>query len=179
MESFSALLALCEVTGGFPSQRPVTRSSDVFFDLRLNKRLSNTRDDRDLRSHRAHYMTLLLCSFSFSQLRIGYHHFTMIQRNSGRLSRVTWEICVSRQTHSKNLKRMGRSCTWAGGAICSTSTKLCFYKPDIDRISFFPFVSVMPRYTVCGYFRHSRGNGRRWQYCAHHCGREWYWRSHT
>ena len=27
------------VTGGFPSQRPVTRSFDVFFDLRLNKRL--------------------------------------------------------------------------------------------------------------------------------------------
>ena len=28
------------VIGGFPSQRPVTRSLDVFFDLRLNKRLS-------------------------------------------------------------------------------------------------------------------------------------------
>ena len=27
-------------TGEFPSQRPVTRSFDVFFDLRLNKRLS-------------------------------------------------------------------------------------------------------------------------------------------
>ena len=41
---FSALLPLCEgnppVTGGFPSQRPVTRSFDVFFDLHLNKRLS-------------------------------------------------------------------------------------------------------------------------------------------
>ena len=39
METFSALLALCEgnspVTGEFPSQRPVTRSFDVFFDLRL------------------------------------------------------------------------------------------------------------------------------------------------
>ena len=44
METFSALLALCEgnspVTAEFPSQRPVTRSFDVFFDLRLNKRLS-------------------------------------------------------------------------------------------------------------------------------------------
>ena len=28
------------MTGEFPSQRPVTRSFDVFFDLRLNKRLS-------------------------------------------------------------------------------------------------------------------------------------------
>ena len=28
------------VPGEFPAQRPVTRSFDVFFDLRLNKRLS-------------------------------------------------------------------------------------------------------------------------------------------
>ena len=44
MEKFSALLAFCvghsPVTGEFPSQRPVTRSFDVFFDLSLNKRLS-------------------------------------------------------------------------------------------------------------------------------------------
>ena len=44
METFSALLAVCAgnspVPGEFPSQRPVTRSFDVFFDLRLNKRLS-------------------------------------------------------------------------------------------------------------------------------------------
>ena len=44
METFSALLTLGEgnpsITGEFPSQRPVTRSFDVFFDLRLNKRLS-------------------------------------------------------------------------------------------------------------------------------------------
>ena len=46
METFSALLALCEgnppVTGGFPSQRPVTRSFDLFFDLRLNKTVEQT-----------------------------------------------------------------------------------------------------------------------------------------
>ena len=44
METFSGLLALCAgnspVTGEFPSQRPVKRSCDVFFDLRMNKRLS-------------------------------------------------------------------------------------------------------------------------------------------
>ena len=42
--NFSALLAICAgnspVPGEFPTQRPVTRSFDVFFDLRLNKRLS-------------------------------------------------------------------------------------------------------------------------------------------
>ena len=44
METFSALLAICagEFTGPgeFPTQRPVTRSFDVFFDLSLNERLS-------------------------------------------------------------------------------------------------------------------------------------------
>ena len=44
METFSTLLTICAenspVTGEFPAQRPVTRSFDVFFDLRLNKRLS-------------------------------------------------------------------------------------------------------------------------------------------
>ena len=42
--TFSASLAICAgnspVTGEFPAQRPVTRSFDVFFDLRQNKRLS-------------------------------------------------------------------------------------------------------------------------------------------
>ena len=44
METFSALLAICAgnspVPGEFPAQRPVKRSFGVFFDLRLNKRLS-------------------------------------------------------------------------------------------------------------------------------------------
>ena len=44
METFSALLDICAekstVTVEFPTQRPVTQGFDVFFDLRLNKRLS-------------------------------------------------------------------------------------------------------------------------------------------
>ena len=44
METFSALLALCagnsSVPSEFPTQWPVTRGFDVFFDLRPNKRLS-------------------------------------------------------------------------------------------------------------------------------------------
>ena len=39
MKTFSALLAMCAenspVPGEFPAQRPVTRTFDVFFDLRL------------------------------------------------------------------------------------------------------------------------------------------------
>ena len=55
METFSALLALCAgnstVTGEFPSQRPVTRSCDVFFDLHLNKRLSKQSWRRYFHAH--------------------------------------------------------------------------------------------------------------------------------
>ena len=44
MDIFSTLLAFCAenspVTDEFSPQRPVTRSFDVFFDLRLNKRVS-------------------------------------------------------------------------------------------------------------------------------------------
>ena len=44
METFAALLAICAgnspVPGEFPTQRPVTRSFDVYFDLRPNKWLS-------------------------------------------------------------------------------------------------------------------------------------------
>ena len=41
LETFSASLAFCagnsQVTGEFPAPRPVTRSFDIFIDLRLNK----------------------------------------------------------------------------------------------------------------------------------------------
>ena len=44
METFSALLAICAgnspVPGEVPTQRQVTRTFDVYFDLRPNKRLS-------------------------------------------------------------------------------------------------------------------------------------------
>ena len=44
MEIFTTLLAICAenspVTSEFPTQRPVTQSFDVFFDLSLNERLS-------------------------------------------------------------------------------------------------------------------------------------------
>ena len=61
METFSALLALCAgkspVAGKFPAQRPVTRSFEVFFDLRLNKPLSEA---GDLRRNRAHYDVIVM-----------------------------------------------------------------------------------------------------------------------
>ena len=63
MTSFSALLAICEgtspVPGEFPKQGPVTRSFDVFFDLRINGWV-NTGEAGDLRRHRAHYDVIVI-----------------------------------------------------------------------------------------------------------------------
>ena len=54
------------VTGEFPAQRPVTRSFDVFFDLGLNKCLTNNREAGDLRRHRTHYAGIVTwCTDSF------------------------------------------------------------------------------------------------------------------
>ena len=59
METFPALLDLyaenSPVSGEFPAQRPVTRSFDVFFDLRLNKRLSQQSRAGDLRRNRSYF----------------------------------------------------------------------------------------------------------------------------
>ena len=58
IKTFSALLVIC--AGEFPAQGPVTRSFDVFFDLRLNKRLSKQSWAGDLRRHRAHYDVIVM-----------------------------------------------------------------------------------------------------------------------
>ena len=63
METFSALLAICAgnspVTVEFPAQRPVTRSFDVFFNLRIYRWVNN-REAGDLRRHPAHYDVIVM-----------------------------------------------------------------------------------------------------------------------
>ena len=59
METFSASLALCEgnppVTGGFPSQRPVTRSLVFSLICAWTNGWANAWDAGDLRPHRARF----------------------------------------------------------------------------------------------------------------------------
>ena len=66
MEAFSALLAFCEgnplVTGGFPSQRPVTRSFDVSLICAWTNGWANNRDAGDLRRHLAHCNVTVMVS---------------------------------------------------------------------------------------------------------------------
>ena len=82
METFSALLALCAgnspVTGEFPSERPVTRNFDVFFNLRLNKRLS--------RQSRLHWFVTLSRSL--------WRHCNAYSSKSS-TNVTTWLVCLS------------------------------------------------------------------------------------
>ena len=74
--TFSASLPLCAgnspVTGEFPSQRPVTRSFDVFFDLRLNKHLGKQSKAIYLKRHRAHYDVTVMrdCSLGLESNKV-------------------------------------------------------------------------------------------------------------
>ena len=64
METFSALLAICAgnspVSGEFPALRPVTRSFDVFFDQRPNKRLCKKLWGWWFDTRRAHYDVIVM-----------------------------------------------------------------------------------------------------------------------
>ena len=91
METFSAFLAVCagssSVIGEFLAQRSVTRSFDVFFDLRLHERLSeNSRGwwfetpSRPLWRHSN--VDLWLCS-----VKTNYLSVTLNKHHIGRLPR--------------------------------------------------------------------------------------------
>ena len=64
MEKISALPAFCAenslVTGEFPTQRPVKRSFDVFFDLRQRQQLNKQRRRRWFEKHRFHKNVIVL-----------------------------------------------------------------------------------------------------------------------
>ena len=72
MEIHSVLLAICAgnstVTGEFSAQRPVTRSFDVFIDLRLKKRLSKRW--WIWRRNPAHYDVIVMHNFMRYDARI-------------------------------------------------------------------------------------------------------------
>ena len=79
METFSAILALCAgnspVTGEFPSQRPVTQSSDIFFGLLYAETNGwiNNRDAGGLRRHCAHYDATIMLKFHDMFFEISYY----------------------------------------------------------------------------------------------------------
>ena len=89
IETFSMLMTLCEgnppVTGAFPLQRPVTRSFDVFFALRLNKRLKKQLRRRWLQTP----------SYTLWHHRNG-HDLLPVSWNNGSLLFVVYDIFIAR-----------------------------------------------------------------------------------
>ena len=88
MEAFSVLLALCAgkspVTGEFPSQRPVAQSFGIFFDLRLNKRLSKQSRRQWLKTPWCHYdITVMIhrkkAPFDIAQLKLNSRPQTVLK----------------------------------------------------------------------------------------------------
>ena len=129
METFSSLLAICAgnspVPGEFPAQRPVTRSFDVFFDLRLNKRLSKQSWGwwfetlwRPLWRHRNDYMflwssftrlslRLFLIFIEHTELCIWYSYIVNIHRT------ITFPQCYwSKAEQYVRIKEVNRSRTY-------------------------------------------------------------------
>ena len=102
METFFALLSLCAgnspVTGESPSQRPVARRIDVFFDLCLNKRLS--RDAGDLRRHSAHYDVIVM-NLLVTHICLTFRVFNFIKKHTHTYINVTGScVCGWRHTPS-------------------------------------------------------------------------------
>ena len=85
METFSALLTLCAgnspVTGEFPSQRIVTQSFDVFFGLRLKKRLSKQSRGWWFETPSRYYVTVMFAFGIFPSIRNRPHSVFHIYRN--------------------------------------------------------------------------------------------------
>ena len=107
METFSALLSICAgnspVPGEFPTQRPVTRSFDVYFDLRLNKRLSKQwwgwwfeTLSRPLWRHRNAVAASLLYMWGPEWIWLKYLAYTLHNQNWRNIVTLTlhWNFCI-------------------------------------------------------------------------------------
>ena len=133
METFSALLAICAgnwpVPGEFPTQRPVTWSFDVFFDLRLNKGLSKQccgwwfeTLSRPLWRHRNDYFLyheffyFMFCSVFCMNITVAFVKSSFLWTRDGCLSSgmrwywVTIQACIGCRTCiSISIQHRGKS----------------------------------------------------------------------
>ena len=121
MKNFSAFLAICAgkspVTGEFPTQRRVTWSFDIFFDLRLNKWLSKQWQgwwfEMSLRSLWRHCNEWILCTLipiMWFILSWGANILTlfsiMCSKNVNRNSCHTWHHAISCHNMCTHVKQM-------------------------------------------------------------------------
>ena len=131
MEIFSALLALCAgyspVTSELPSQRPMTRSFDVLFDLRLNKRLSkqswgwwSEMPSRSLWRNRYLKQWLVIANWTFSnKLQWKFHHNTNICIQENASENIVCEITAI-LSRGDQISKSRSPYNW-GGILCHGS----------------------------------------------------------
>ena len=120
METFSALLTLfvgnSPVTGEFPSQRPVTRSFVVFFDLHLKKRLSKqTR-----------------CRWFETPSRSLWHYLNEILLPAASLlgpCDLYWQCLMKKETMQKDCSFQLQSCEYDPCYL-----DLIWHEPQVDRL---------------------------------------------
>ena len=100
METFSALLAICAgnspVPGEFPTQRPVTRSFDVFFDLRLNKRLSKQWWGWWLETLSRHYEVIVMIHKGQRAMSINSNYILSFKKKYYKKHcQINWSLLIS------------------------------------------------------------------------------------
>ena len=131
MEAFSVLLTLgagnAPVTGEFPSQRPVTRSFGVFFDLRLNKRLSKQSRhawfETPLRSLWRHCNVIDTSPRGFDQSR----NITNVSRRPGSHNRYSYIMsplrywCQDKRVNTMAADALAPGIARPSGALVSTT----------------------------------------------------------
>ena len=144
METFSALLAIraenSPVPGEFTAQRPVTRSFDVFFDLRLNKRLS-----KQLWGWWFETLLYPLWRHRIVHIVTYHHHYCVHLIHFFRRSRTVWTgMFLSRQ----------------GATVCILSRE---YVHVLSFLSFILIILSLFKSTVNRYFSsfHKRYRGPR------------------
>ena len=156
MEAFSASQALCvensPVTGEFPSQRPVKRSFDVFFDVQLNEWLSKE-FEKPSRSLWSHCNDMLHADMFFENLFavsiISQHRYDRYFKPFYSLFHISFLFIFQRQDHD---------CWWPGDArhmgMVLSAIDLIFLKyssPSSKRFKFYTVIvfEFFWNYIVC------------------------------
>ena len=146
METFSALLVTwawnSSVIGEFPAQRPVTRSFDVFFDLRLNKRLSKQTPSFPLwRQCNANYL-----KWKWGYNQQSYIDILIIETNFPDfvLLKNFW-VARNNPIASITCRNIGRELNWNYLAPIYTSRRMDFLAAASGSLTASVCMSVAPR----------------------------------
>ena len=146
MDAFFVLLVFSAgnspVHGEFPSQRVVTRSLDVFFDLHLNKHWVNIRDAGYLRRHRAPYAVTVMMKYNYNETcKLAENNETLGLANEDDLQAAWCEAYAERQLQNGSPK--------TGSGVTSQRERSIYHQIVEVEMNIFKIVSqphlILPR----------------------------------